>query len=74
MVKRRDKMQEEKQVETTIQEKVVVIYVVAKCPHCGAIFTDYIYMNAQVGDGCIECPICNRAIIPGGMDEGEDFE
>jgi ribosomal protein S27E len=67
-------MQEEKQVEKTVQENVVVVYVVARCPHCGAIFTDYIYKNADVSDGCIECPICGRVITPGGEDEGEDFE
>jgi len=67
-------MQEEKQVEKTVQENVVVVYVVAKCPHCNAVFTDYIYKTAHVSDGFIECPICGRTIVPGGEDEGEDFE
>jgi len=67
-------MQEEKQVEKTVQEIGVVVYVVARCPHCGAVFTDFIYKSAQVGDGYIECPICGRMIVPGGEDEGEDFE
>ncbi len=65
---------EEKQVEKTIQENIVVVYIVAQCPHCGTIFTDYIYKNSRVGDGYITCPICDREIIPGGEDEGEDFE
>ena len=67
-------MQEEKQVEKTVQETVAVVYVVAKCPRCGVVFTDYVYKSAKVGDGYIECPICGRTIVPGGEDEGEDFE
>jgi len=67
-------MQEEKQVEETVQEIVAVVYVVAKCPRCGAIFTDFIYKSAHVSDGYIKCPICGRVIVPGGEDEGKDFE
>lgn len=70
-------MKVEQKVNTKIEEpiaKTVVIYVVAKCPCCGAVFTDYINKDLLVHDQFIECPICDRAIVPGGEDEGEDFE
>ena len=67
-------MQEEKQVEKTVEKTDKVVYVVAKCPHCDSIFTDYVYKHVKVSDQFIECPMCGRTIVPGGEDEGKDFE
>jgi ribosomal protein S27E len=60
--------------EKTVEKTDKVVYVVARCPHCGTVFTDYMYKHLQLSDQYIQCPICGRVIVPGGEDEGDDFE